>query len=307
MVSSTCTQPGALSFDGNNAFVNVSGECATSGTIDYGPSTSVSCGSVEEHAAAVADPLKGLTPPTIGSAAVPKPPAAMVVTGAHLASNRPPNGCPGSVSPATAASPSGCDVNFNRVKTVWIYPGVYYGGLKIRETSNDLIVYMAPGIYYMAGGGFEVSGSVTVKSVVPADALTPFPTTFGGGVLIYNTDNSCAGCGTSAVKAIDFQNTSGGEVRLTGYMGETWTHMLLWQDRNASAQPAMGVQGNSAMTLNGTIYLPKADFTYTGNGNGEVLDAQVICDEFDVGGNGTLTVTYDPDEAVKIGGVGLVQ
>jgi Flp pilus assembly protein TadG len=308
MVTSSCTSPGALSFDGNNTIVNVSGECATAGEIDYGPSTTVNCGTVEEHATPTADPLAALTAPAIGSSVVPKPPAGLHVTGAHAATNKAPNGCPGSTSPSTAASPTGCTIHFNRVKTVWIYPGVYYGGLKISETSDDLIVYMAPGVYYMAGGGFEISGPLTLKSVVPADALNPYPTTFGGGVLIYNTDApACAGCGASAIRAIDFQNTTGGEVRLTGYTGPTYTNMLLWQDRNASAQPAMGIQGNSSMTLRGTIYLPRADFNYTGNGVGEVLDAQVICDEFDIGGNGNLTIAYDPDEAVKVGGVGLVQ
>jgi Flp pilus assembly protein TadG len=308
MMSSTCTKPGALSFDGNPITVSVTGECATSGTINYGPSSTVSCGSTQEGAPAIADPLADLRAPTIGSTAVPKPPASMVVTGAHTASNLAPSGCPGATPVATAASPTGCTIGFNREKVVWIYPGVYYGGLKIRETSDPLTVYMAPGIYYMAGGGFEVSGPVTLKSVEAATSAIPYPTTFGGGVLIYNTDNAtCATARTACIRAVDFQNTTGGEVALTGYLGQTYTHMLIWQDRNASAQPAMSVEGNASLSLSGTIYLPKADFKYTGNGAGEVLDAQVICDEFDVGGNGTLTITYDPDDAVKIGGVGLVE
>ena len=63
---------------------------------------------------------------------------------------------PGSSAPSTAASPTGCDISFNRDKIVRIYPGVYYGGLRIRQTSQPLTVYMAPGIYYMSGGGFTV-------------------------------------------------------------------------------------------------------------------------------------------------------
>lgn len=308
-VASTCTSPGALSFDGNNVIVNVTGECATAGEIDYGPSSTVGCGTVAEHAVPMSDPLIGLAPPTIGGSIVPNPPAAVRVTGAHAASNRPPTGCPGATTVSTASNPTGCTIQFNRDKVVWIYPGVYYGGLKLREVSSELTVYMAPGVYYMAGGGFEVSGDLIVKSVDAATGADPYPTAFGGGVLIYNTDNpsTCASSGTACIKAVDFQNTVGGEVRLRGYTGATYAPMVIWQDRNASAQPALGMQGNTAMTLKGTIYLPKADFSYTGNGAGEVLEAQVICDEFTVSGNGSLTIAYDPEDAVKVSGIGLVQ
>lgn len=309
MVNSNCTSPGALTFDGNPVTVTVGGDCATAGGINTGSSTTTACDDYLEGQTPIADPLTDLKVPVIGSSVVPAPPAAVNVTGLHIASNRPPNGCPGSTSPATAANPTGCDINFNRDKVVRIYPGVYYGGLKIRQTSAALTVYMAPGIYYMSGGGFEVSGAVVLKSVDAATLLNPLPTTTGGGVLIYNTDNAttCPTSGTGCIRPVDFANTSGGEVRLLPYTGPTYTGMVIWQDRKASSQPAMSIEGNSSMTLKGAIYLPKADFKYTGNGSGNVLDAQVICDEFDVGGNGNLTITYDPDDAVKIGGAGLVQ
>lgn len=301
LVNSTCTSPGSMVVNGTGASMVVSGDCATAGAISAGTGT-LSCGSTTVPAPVVADPLAGLAPPTIGSAAAPYPPANLLVTGLDLTSNKAPNGCPGSTSVSTAANARGCDVNFNRDKVVWIYPGVYYGGLKLRQSSAALTVYMAPGIYYMAGGGFEVSGQPTVRSVPGATALTPFPTTYGGGVLVYNTDNPST---KSGIKAIDFQNTQ--NVELQGYTGPTYTGMLLWQDRNASAQPNIAVQGSSTMKLKGTIYLPKADFIFTGNGGTEVLDAQVICDEFEMGGNGNVSITYNPDDAVKISGVGLVQ
>jgi hypothetical protein len=309
MVNSTCTSPGALAFDGNPVTVTVGGDCATGGQISTGSSSTTTCDDYLEDQTPVADPLTDLKVPVIGSAVVPAPPAAVNVTGLHLASNRAPNGCPGSTSPATAANPTGCDINFNRDKVVRIYPGVYYGGLKIRQTSSALTVYMAPGIYYMSGGGFEVSGSVILRTVDAESVLNPLPTAFGGGVLIYNTDNAttCSTSGTGCIRAVDFANTSGGDVRMRGYTGKTYTGMVIWQDRKASSQPPMSMEGNSTTTLKGAIYLPKADFKYTGNGGGNVLDAQVICDEFDVGGNGNLTVTYDPDDAIKIGGAGLVQ
>ena len=300
MVNSPCLNPGALVGDGTGATINVSGNCAAVGSIQGNGST-LNCGTSQESAPSVSDPLAGLSGPTIGSAAVPNPPADVVVTGPDTSSNKIPNGCPGSNSPSTAASPSGCSISFNRDKVVWIYPGVYYGGLQIKQSSSALTVYMAPGIYYMAGGGFEIAGQPTVRSVEAATGSVPYPTTYGGGILVYNT-NAPNGSG---IKAIDFQNTT--DVQLQGYTGATYTGMLLWQDRNSSGQPAIGIQGSSTMTLSGTIYAPKALFSFTGNGGSEVLDAQVICDEFDIGGNGDLTITYDPEDAIKISGVGLVQ
>lgn len=304
MVNSPCTNPGALVADGVGATINVSGNCSAVGTIQ-GNTGVLNCGARQEGAPAISDPLAGFAPPVIGSAAVPKPPADMVVTGAHAGTNRAPSGCPGSTSPSTAASPSGCTIAFaNRDKVVWIHPGVYYGGLKISQTSGALTVYMAPGVYYMAGGGFQVSGQATVRTVDAANGLIPFPTLLGGGVLIYNTD--CVGCGgSSGIQAIDFQNTT--NVQLLGYTGANFTGMLLWQDRKASAQPAVSIEGSSTMKLKGTIYIPKADFKFTGNGGSEVLDAQVVCDEFDIGGNGNVLISYDPNDAIKISGVGLVQ
>ena len=305
MVDSTCSGPnGALTVNGTGANMVVNGNCATAGTVSANTGT-MSCGSMQVPAPVVADPLAGLTGPTIGSAAVPKPPANVVVTGPDTASNKIPNGCPGSNAPSTAANPTGCTLSYNRDKVLWIYPGVYYGGLNIKQTSAALTVYMAPGVYYMAGGGFQIAGQPTVRTVDAGTGALPYPTTLGGGVLLYNTD--CTGCGGggSAIKAIDFQNTQ--NVQLNGYTGSTYTGMLLWQDRNASAQPNMSIEGSSTMILSGTIYLPKADFIFTGNGGTEVLNAQVICDEFEMGGNGNVSITYDPNNAIKLSAIGLVQ
>lgn len=302
MVNSICNGPnGALTVNGTGATMTVNGVCATAGSVSAGTGA-LNCGTTETPAAVVADPLAGLAGPVMGSAAVPIQPGAMVVTGPDLSSNQPSNGCPGSSSPSTASRATGCSVSFNRDKVVWIYPGVYYGGLQIKQTSSALTVYMAPGIYYMAGGGLEIAGQPTVRTVEAATLVTPFPTTFGGGALIYNTE--CTGCG-GATKSIDFQNTQ--NVQLKGYAEAPYAGMLLWQNRNATAQPDLKISGSSTMILSGTIYVPKANFVFTGNGGTEVLDSQVICNQFDMGGNGNVSITYDPNNAIKLSAIGLVQ
>jgi Flp pilus assembly protein TadG len=314
MVDSTCNTSGALQFDGTNATITAP-TCSTAGTHKVnGNPLNVSCTTYEDGVPPVPDPLGGLQGPTIGGSSVPYPPTAPTITGSG--SNVPKNGCPGSGSVATAVDPKGCDIQYNNPKIVRIYPGVYYGGLKLRQTSapNTLVVYMEPGIYYMAGGGFEVRGPVVLRTVNAGG------TTLGGGVLIYNTDDAqyrtqCASNtapGGACLKAIDFQSTDGSDIDLLPYELAPYENLLFFQDRNAvpaggGQQPATSIEGRATMSLSGTIYLPKADFNYAGNGNGEILNAQVICDEFSITGNGTLSITYDPDEVFQFHSIGLVQ
>lgn len=297
-VASTCSSSGALVFNGNNVVVTAAG-CSTAGTSQAnGTPISVDCGGpVLENQPQLDDPMKALAGP-----AVQPVPAAPTITG--TGSNSPPIGCPGSANPSSATNPTGCDLNFNRDKVVRIRPGTYFGGLRLRETSHELTVYMEPGIYYMAGGGFEVSGDITVRTVADGTA-----TTLGAGVFIYNTDASTCGSlgGRACIRAVDFATGTGSDVDLLPYTKSPYKNLLIYQDRNASSQPAMSTAGRASMSLSGTIYLPEADFNYSGNGAGEVLGAQVICDEFSVQGNGGLTVTYDPNAVFPFNNVGLVQ
>lgn len=323
MVASDCQAnpgSGSFQFDGSNATITAD-QCSTSGDSKLnGNPSNIDCNGsdagtgtiVDDFTPQVTDPLAFLSAPTIGSASVPNPPTDMVVTGAHAGTNKAPNGCPGGTTTSTAASPSGCVIQYNRVKEVVIYPGVYWGGLKIKEASHDLTVYMMPGIYYMAGGGFEVSGQVRLQSIESFTNVAGLilPSVDTGGVLIYNGEGpNCSTIAGQCIGDIDFQGTTGGNssIALYPYDGPTYTNMLMFQARSASSQPTVKISGNSTMALHGTIYLPKADFEYTGNGVGEILNAQVICDEFKVTGGGSLQVDYDPNEAVKVRGVGLVQ
>jgi hypothetical protein len=312
-VNADCGNPGSLTFDGNNAHVSVTGDCGTAGTVGYGPSTTVSCGNTLEHQQPISDPLAGLGPPLIGTSTVPSPPQAISVAGGTLTSTGPNSSksCPGGASPGTSATPALCKIS---VKTgspvVRLFPGVYYGGIEIDEgPSDNLTVYLEPGIYYMAGGGFLVDGGVNISTV------TAGGTTYGGGVMIFNGDNpsDSAACkagtagGVRCIGQFDFQNTAGGTIAIHGYTGPVYTSLVVFQDRNASSQPAVKLTGNSLMNIEGTFYLPEAQFAFDGNGTSSVLEAQIICKSFDVQGNGNLTVTYDPNEGLKLSLVGLVQ
>jgi Putative Flp pilus-assembly TadE/G-like len=310
-VNSTCDSSGALTVGGAGATVNAaSATCATSGTIQVN-SGSLNCNKQE-----------GVDPklfPAIGGPSVPAMPLAPVITG--TGSLTIPDGCPGASgggrTPSTALDPKGCKFQYNQNKEVRIYPGVYWGGLEIRETGSgtDMRVYMEPGVYYIAGGGFHIVGDPVVRSVHPAG--TTFDVTSPSmGVLIYNTDDpqyhdTCVlgtGAGNQCISSIDFQTGVLSDVDLRGDKVDTaFKNLLLFQDPGASLQPAVSMEGHSSQTLDGTIYIPEANFKYTGNGSGEILNTQIICSTFEVKGGGELSINYDAGAVYQFKGIGLVQ
>jgi hypothetical protein len=307
-VNSSCNTSGALQVGGSGATINAaSATCSATGTIKVNSGT-LNCIRQE-----------GVQPqlfPAIGGPPVPPAPLATVITG--TGSNTIPNGCPGASgggrSPSTAAIPTGCTIQYGQDKEVRLYPGVYWGGLKIKETGSNpnLRVYMEPGIYFIAGGGFDVEGDVTLRSVAPGGTTFDVSSTTMG-VLIYNTDDKpyCVNgvvSGTPCIKAINFANTSQSDVDLRGDKIDTaFKNLLLFQDPNASTQPDIKMSGNASQSFMGTIYLPGALFSYTGNGAGEVLQTQVIANTFSVNGNGVLDINYDPSGVYQFKGMGLVQ
>jgi hypothetical protein len=163
---------------------------------------------------------------------------------------------------------------------------------------------MEPGIYYIAGGGMEIDGNIVLRSVEAGGTIFD-PASPTMGVLIYNTDNPQTHTG---IRAVDFQTGATSDVDLRGdQIDTTFKNLLLFQDGNASSQPDLSMEGHSTQTFIGSIYLPEAHFAYHGNGSGEALQAQIICDTIDVTGNGVLNINYDATAVYQFKGVGLVQ
>jgi hypothetical protein len=256
---------------------------------------------------------------------VPDPPAAPVLTpgSGELAGSF--SACPGQAGAATAAVPATCDIKPGPTASggnpiVRMYPGVYYGGVKLTEGSGGkhLTVYMEPGVYYMAGGGFWVDGPISLYTSDPGGTTYPPDSSGGSGVMIFNSDDpqKRQGCvdltysGAGCIAAIKNTGTEGGAIKLRGYSGPIYTSLVVFQDREASSQPEMALEGQTAMELEGTIYLPEARFKFTGTPSGTatyVLNAQVIAETFLVGGGGQLKLTYDPATALPFSRIGLVE
>jgi hypothetical protein len=164
---------------------------------------------------------------------------------------------------------------------VTLSPGTYDGGITVDGTAS---VTLLPGVYYLNGGGFAVTGQGSVS---------------GTGVLLVN-----APLGPGDTVSIDGQ----GSVSLTAPTGLTgalaaYNGFALFQDP-ASANTVQ-ITGQGSLTVTGTVYAPAALFKIDGNGNVVVsafsgghlsLGGIVVANEAMVTGNGDLVINADPAE-----------
>jgi hypothetical protein len=162
--------------------------------------------------------------------------------------------------------------------SVTLSPGTYIGGITIDGTAA---VALLPGVYYMNGGGFKVSGHGSV-------------TDNGAGVLLVNAPAS-----PSDVISL----TSRGSMSLTAPSGLTgayaaYNHIVIFQD--PASTNTVSVAGQASLTVSGTLYAPAALLKINGNGSAVVstdtnpTGGQVIVFDAMVTENGALTINADP-------------
>jgi hypothetical protein len=164
-----------------------------------------------------------------------------------------------------------------------LWPGLYIGGLKI---SGQAKVILMPGLYYLQGGGFSVSGQASI-------------TDNGLGVMLYN----------APVKSSDAITFAGqGDVNLTGLSAAQLAAMglaapqyrglvglAIFQDRTSTATLRLTGQGN--VNITGSIYLTAATITVSGQGSLNLkgsparnLGSRLIAAELAVTGDGGVNV-----------------
>jgi hypothetical protein len=272
----TTSGQGGLSIDGTGTVTApetyVVGTCKASGTLNPP-------GSLTEGSVVIGDPLLELAPPSFG---MPNPGAECGVGS-------------GDFTTPTGSGSNGC--KFNGGGTVTLAPGVYYGGWDI---SSSVDVILQPGIYIFAGGGVKLTGGGTISSVQGMSG-TPAP------VMFYNTDNPATGTGQDNVTL-----NSSGDLLLHGIDSGPYNGILLWNDGDGSnADAVLSLGGQQNLDISGTIYNPKGLVKLEGGGGvGSTINqaaVQIIAWQFDVGGNFTLNMPYDPNSLYQFLVKGLVQ
>ncbi len=168
-------------------------------------------------------------------------------------------------------------VNYSASAPLTLHPGTYLGGIAL---SGQASVTLLPGVYYMQGGGFTVSGQVTVS---------------GSNVLIVNAPSS----------SLNTISVSGqAHVNLSGLTSGPYQGIVMMQDP-ASSNPVSFTGQSAVVTLTGVVYVPAAPVQISGNaivtidpGAGTAtlppyLGA-LIARDLKVGTNGQLIINPDP-------------
>jgi hypothetical protein len=155
---------------------------------------------------------------------------------------------------------------------VTLNPGVYIGGISISGQAN---VILNPGIYYMQGGGFSLSGQGNLS---------------GNGVMIYN----------DPINASDKVSLTGqGSVTLSPPTTGTYAGMVIYQDHsttNSADTAPIALTGQGNMTVTGTIYAARAALNATGQGGVNIMGSQFIGDTMSVTGQGSIYIQWSPNQ-----------
>jgi phosphodiesterase/alkaline phosphatase D-like protein len=131
-----------------------------------------------------------------------------------------------------------------------LQPGLYIGGINI---SGQAKVTLAPGLYYLEGGGFTVSGQASV-------------TDNGQGVIIYNapvlpTD----GINFSTKGSVDLSGMTAAQLASLGLSDQHYVGLAIFQE-SSSAAPIL-LSGSGDVKITGTIYAASASVSVTGKGS----------------------------------------
>jgi hypothetical protein len=181
--------------------------------------------------------------------------------------------------PTTMTTQSNRSTQYTSGNT-YLQPGVYKGGISVSGTGS---LTLAPGIYYMDGGGFSFTGQGSLS---------------GSGVMIYNAP----GNGNSGGISVSGQ----GSMVLSAPTSGVYKGVTFFQDRNSGVTG--NVQGTGGQTsITGTFYFAGALLNVSGNGGVANLGSQYISYDLALGGTGGINISWQPNQVAQRRSIYLVE
>lgn len=174
-----------------------------------------------------------------------------------------------------------------------LYPGVYNGGINISQGANVTLHANAdgtPGIYFLQGGGLNVSGPSRLTMVAGNTA----------GVMIYNDWQSSS-------DAINFKGS--GSLVLAPPSNGVYQGLTIFQKRGSLTNPAptLTILGSGNVNITGTIYVAYGNVTLKGLGGINNMGGQIISNTVSASGSGTINVNPNGQPTANTRSLGLVE
>lgn len=182
-----------------------------------------------------------------------------------------------SVSPSPVSNP-GCwnDPNVKPSETTTLVPGCYRN-FTIKGTAN-----LDPGVYYIDGGNLDFNSGAIINGSTD-------------GVVFVLSNSSAAANAT-----IGTVNMSGGaDLHLTAPKTGPYKGILIYQDRRATPDNSVKINGNSGSYIEGAFYFPKADFEYTGNSGVNSNCMQIVVKKVKFTGSSAVNNTCPTGSGAK--------
>jgi hypothetical protein len=178
--------------------------------------------------------------------------------------------------------PAGCE--HNNLSLNWkdnhttMQPGTYCNGLTI---GNGIKVSMAPGVYYIKSGQFNLGGGARLT---------------GDGVTIVLTTN------TSGYATADIGN--GSKISLTAPTSGTTAGIIFFGDRDAPNSSQIQLQGGAKMEFGGALYFPSMTVVYSNGSKNRSDCTQLIAWHIQFMGGSRFGRDCEGTGVTPIGGAG---
>ena len=147
----------------------------------------------------------------------------------------------------------------NSGETVTLSPGVYCNDISIVADGN---IDFLPGVYILDRAGLNIGAQATVS---------------GTGVSFYLSENNHTNDNVSIA--------GGATVQLSAPTDGEMAGVLFYQDRNSSSSITHKLTGGSTMDLDGILYFPNNDLTFSGGATLDASSSMLVADSITFTGN----------------------
>ena len=147
------------------------------------------------------------------------------------------------------------------------------------------------------GGGVKCfSGNIDIKGKVTLDPGTYVIDAGSLGMSNTGAELHCTGCTfilTSSTAATDPSSIGGvdmqgGQLDLTSPTSGPYKGIIYYQDRRATANNSIKINGNNASKLEGALYFPRADLTFNGTSGQNTNCMQIVTKRITFTGNSAV-------------------